>query len=330
MPKTVDPKSVRGLTMKSVFLSRCFCAAFVLGSLLLVSVDQSLATPPVTLQARLGYNQYMQLGYTATRQRNYAEALEYFKQALYERPGDRYANLAISNLNSYITRDRRAGGKRKTYVTFIPTNLGIAKKRTPGATRNPSSVRSESGAVCIQSKKRLIALVPGLDLDVQKTTKANPSFFFYVPQTSAPVIELVLQNEQEEVVYQKTLPAPSKPGIISWSVPADANFSGLQVGKSYQWYFSLICDRRERSSDFVISGYIERIAPKQELKSQLEKANLQEQATIYALSGIWENSLTILAQLRKSQPNDLIIKNDWEDLLRSGDLAQIVQEPLLP
>ncbi|WP_190684393.1 DUF928 domain-containing protein [Nostoc sp. FACHB-110] len=314
--------------MKPVFLSRCFCVAFILGSLLPVSLNASLANPPGTLQARLDYNQYMQLGYTATRQRNYSEALDYFRQALYERPGDRYATLAISNIGSYISRDRRSSTKRKTYITFIPSNLGIATKRTPAATRS-DQIRSESGEVCIQSKKRLTAIIPGVD--VLRTTQANPSFFFYVPQTSAPVMELVLQNEQEEVIYQKTLPVPSKPGIVSFSLPpTDANFAGLQVGQSYQWYFSLICDRHERSSDYVIKGDIARLAPNNSVNSQLATANLEEQATIYALSGIWENALTIVAQLRKSHPNDLAIKNDWEDLLRSGDLEPMINEPLLP
>jgi Domain of Unknown Function (DUF928) len=315
--------------MKPVFLIRCFCVALILGSLLPVSSNKSIANPPSTVQARLDYNQYMQLGYTATRQRNYAAALNYFKQALYERPGDRYAALAVRNLESYVTRDRLAGGKRKTYVTFIPTNLGIATRRTPAATRGVGYIHiNEAGKACIPNKQRLTALTPGLD--VQRTTIANPTFFFYVPQTSAPVMELVLEDDQEEVIYQKILPAPGKPGIVSLNVPADANFPGLKVGKSYKWYFSLICDRNERSSDYVVKGSIERITLDQTLKTQLEKAKPEEQAAIYALSGIWENSLTMLAQLRKSSPNSLAIKSDWEDLLRSGGLEEIVQEPLVP
>jgi tetratricopeptide (TPR) repeat protein len=317
---TVDFK-IRGLIMKPVFLLRGLCICLIVGSLL----------PAGLLQARIDYNQYMQLGYTATRQRNYAEALDYFKQALYERPGDRYATIAVRNLERYILRDRRAGGKRKRYVTFIPnnlipTNLGVATKRTPGATRNVNLL-SEGGEVCLPGKQRLTALIP--EVDVQRTTTANPTFFFYVPQTSAPVMELVLQNDQEQVIYQKTWAVPSKPGIINLTLPTDANAPGLKFGKSYKWYFSLICDRNERSSDYVINGAIERIAPPQKLKTQLEKAKPEEQAAIYALSGFWEDSLTLLAQLRQTRPNDLSIKNDWEDLLRSEGLEEIVKEPFL-
>jgi len=314
--------------MKPVFLTRCLCVALTLGFILPVSADKSVANPSDVSQTGQDYNQYMQSGYTATRQRNYTTALNYFKQALQERPGDRYADLAIRNIESYIVRDRRAGGKRKTYVTFIPNNLGIATKRTPGATRSSGNVISETGEVCIQGKQRLTALIP--ELDVQKTTTANPTFFFYVPQTSAPVMELVLQDDQDEVIYQKTLPVPSKPGIVSLSLPADANVPELKVGKSYKWYFSLICDRNDRSFDYVVRSSIERITPNQTLKAQLEKSNPEEQAAIYALSGIWENSLTILAQLHASSPHDLAIKHDWEDLLRSGGLEEIMTEPLLP
>jgi tetratricopeptide (TPR) repeat protein len=314
--------------MKSVFLIRCFCVALILGSILPVSLNKALAQLPGTVQARIDYKKYMQLGYTATRQRNYAEAIDYFKQALYEKPGDRYATIAIRNLEIYVSRDRRAGNQRKTYVTYIPTNLGVAKRRIPGATRSGYIHLDEAGKACIPSKKRLTALTP--EFDTQKTTKANPSFFFYLPQTSAPVMELVLQDDQEEVIYKKILPVPRQSGIVSLSLPVDANVPKLKVGKSYRWYFSLICDRKERSSDYVVYGSIERIAPDQTLQTQLEKAKPEEQAAIYALSGIWENTLTILTQLRQSSPKDLAIKNDWEDLLRSGGLEAIVQEPLVP
>lgn len=313
--------------MKPVLLCRCFCVALILSIFLPVNADKSVANPTGMAQAQLYYNRYMQSGYTATRQRNYSAALNYFKQALQERPGDRYAALAVRNVETYISRDRRAGNKRKTYVTFIPTQLGRAKRRIPAASRNTGNAISENGAVCIQGKQRLTALIP--ELDVPRTTKANPTFFFYVPQTSAPVMELVLEDDQEQVIYQKILQTPSKPGIVSLSLPIDA-MPGLKVGKSYQWYFSLICDRHERSFDYVVRGSIERIAPELSLKTKLEKAKPEEQAAIYALSGIWENSLTILTQLHQSNPNNLAIKNDWEDLLRSVGLEEIVKQPLVP
>ncbi|MBE9207986.1 DUF928 domain-containing protein [Nostoc sp. LEGE 06077] len=284
--------------------------------------------PSDLAQYHSNYNQYMQWGYNATRQRNYSAALNYFKQALQARPGDRYATTAVNNIQIYVSRDRRNGNKRQTYVTYIPTNLGKPARQVQGGTRGGQRL-SETGAVCIPGKKRLMALTPTFD-PMQRTTAANPSFLFYVPQTSAPVMELVLSDDQDNIVYQKTLQTPTKAGIVSLNLPENSNAPSLKVGQTYRWDFSIICDRSDRQLDYTVSGSIARIAPDAELTTQLEKVKPEEQAAIYALSGFWEDSLAILSELRKSSPNNLTIKNDWEDLLRSGGLEEITQEPLVP
>jgi len=312
--------------MKPFFLIRCVCVTIMLGSVLPVSSETAVAAPSYLAQAQSNYDKYMQLGYGATRQRNYSTALNYFKQALQEKPRDRYAITAVRNIQIYISRDRSNGNKRKTYVTYIPTSLGKPVRQVPGGTRGPGNRLSETGDVCIQGKKPLTALTPVFEL--QKTTAANPTFFFYVPQTSAPVMELVVSDDQE-TVYQQILPTPTQAGIVSLTLPEKPNMPSLKVGKTYKWYFSIICDRREREQDFVVSGSIERIAPDTTLKTELAQLKPQEQAAMYALSGFWEDSLAILSELRKSRPNDLTIKNDWEDLLRSGGLEAITQEPLV-
>jgi hypothetical protein len=51
------------------------------------------------------YDTYMQEGYGATREREYEKALESFQKALEERPEDPYAQQAIQNIESYMTRD---------------------------------------------------------------------------------------------------------------------------------------------------------------------------------------------------------------------------------
>ncbi|MBE9005827.1 DUF928 domain-containing protein [Fortiea sp. LEGE XX443] len=317
--------------MKLFFLTRCVCVTLILGSLLPVSSNQVVAAPSYLAQSQSNYNQYMQLGYGATRQRNYSAALKYFKQALQERPRDRYATAAVRNIELYISRDRRNGSERKTYVTYIPSNLGKPMRQIQGATRGPANRPSETGAACIQGNKSLKALIPAFDLPrTTRTTAANPTFFFYVPQTSAPVMELVLSDEQDNIVYEVTLPTPNKAGIVSLNMPVKPTVPSLKVDKTYKWYFSLICDRRERQLDFVVFGSIERIAPDATLKTALEKVKPEEKAAIYALSGFWQDSLAILSELRKSSPNDMTIKNDWEDLLRSGGLEEITQEPLVP
>jgi tetratricopeptide (TPR) repeat protein len=54
------------------------------------------------------YDRYMDMGYNATEQSDYAMALEYFKKALSERPNNYYAVQAIRNVNTYLNRGTEA------------------------------------------------------------------------------------------------------------------------------------------------------------------------------------------------------------------------------
>lgn len=51
------------------------------------------------------YRRYMQLGYAANKQRDYATALTNFQAALKIRPGDQYATKAIRNVRGFVRRN---------------------------------------------------------------------------------------------------------------------------------------------------------------------------------------------------------------------------------
>lgn len=186
---------------------------------------------------------------------------------------------------------------------------------------------SRSGASCTSLHQSIIALAPLEDLQI--TTVGNPTLFFYVPQTTAQQLELVLQDENRQVVNKATFKAPDKAGIISLSLKAFSPASELKVNKTYRWYFSLVCDRSRRSQDLVISGSIIRLQPDEKLLRDLASSDIRERANIYALSGSLTDALTNLAQLRRERPNDPDIKTDWQDLLRSVDLGRITEAPLI-
>ncbi|MEO0457357.1 MAG: hypothetical protein AAF152_12370 [Cyanobacteria bacterium P01_A01_bin.114] len=49
------------------------------------------------------YDRYMRLGYDATERGNYAQAINFFENALTERPEDGYATQAIRNVQTYMS-----------------------------------------------------------------------------------------------------------------------------------------------------------------------------------------------------------------------------------
>jgi Domain of Unknown Function (DUF928) len=62
---------------------------------------------------------------------------------------------------------------------------------------------------------------------------------------------------------------------------------------------------------------------------ELANANPLEKAAIYASSGVWQDSLATLAQLRRANPQDNEVKGDWEDLLRWQNLDVVAHQPFL-
>ncbi|MGI8503466.1 MAG: DUF928 domain-containing protein [Hassallia sp.] len=198
-----------------------------------------------------------------------------------------------------------------------PPGLGTPGRRV--------SAGSRGGNSCTSTNQQIIALAP-LE-DPQITTLSYPQLFFYVPQTNAQALELVIQDENQEVINKATFKTPAKSGIVS-VIPANST-PELKVGKTYRWFFSLVCDQKQRSRDLVVQGSIVRLAPDEKLLRDLASSNMRERANIYALSGSFTDALTFLAQLRRQRPNDAELKTDWQDLLRSVNLGAITDAPLI-
>ncbi|GAX45133.1 hypothetical protein NIES4075_61540 [Tolypothrix sp. NIES-4075] len=263
-------------------------------------------------QTQSAYDQYMQLGYAATAQRNYSGAFNYFKQALQQRPGDKYANTAINNIQGYIKNRRQAT------LSFV-SSIGRPGRRESAASRSAS---------CLETGLPPTPLTP--KTDPQLTTAAYPSFFVYVPQNSAQALEFVLQdNTSNQELYKTTLKPSKQSGVVRVSFPNNANLPSLQNSKEYAWSFSVVCDTENRDKDIEVTGLIQRIQTDPNLAIQLQKAQPRERAALYATSGIWQDTLTTVADLRRTNPNDLGVKTDWEDLLKSVGLEQIAKAPLL-
>ncbi|PSB21145.1 hypothetical protein C7B65_04180 [Phormidesmis priestleyi ULC007] len=183
----------------------------------------------------------------------------------------------------------------------------------------------------------LTALVPASptppDQPMGATLSDHPTFWFYVPYSARlqRPIEFVLIDEQENDVYTRTFLTTdiAKPGVISLSLPKTV--PALQVGQSYRWVLSVICDRGNRSGDITINGWIQRVQPDATLTTQLKQATTPEQRlSLYADHGLWYDTLTTLAELRRQRPTDLAVTANWDTLLQSVELETIAPEPLSP
>ena len=200
-------------------------------------------------------------------------------------------------------------------ITFnAPSGLGVPGRRVAGGARVDNN--------CLPENKPLTAIVP--QSNVGLTTLENPILFFYIPRTSAPELELVVQTQDKRSVKQIYKPT-GKAGVVGFSLKA----ATLEVGKEYHWFFAVICNPKQRSEDQVVDGAIKRIQTQPQLITKLKGATPQERGNVYAESGIWYDSLATLAQLLSSRPNDVQLKADWKALLTAQHLDKQANEPLL-
>ncbi|MBW4578394.1 MAG: DUF928 domain-containing protein [Tildeniella nuda ZEHNDER 1965/U140] len=201
-----------------------------------------------------------------------------------------------------------------TQAQFKPPNRGVPKTTAGGATRSGS---------CIKERTPLTVLVPSSKIGL--TTESHPTVFLYLPKTTAQAAEFVLKDVDDNDVYRTPIVLPGKPGVVSFRLPADA--APLEVGKDYQWFFNVVCQPNDRLRDDFVTAWIQRIEPNQSLTSALKTAVPRKRPNIYAQAGIWQDTLTTLSELRRTNPTDRTLTNEWSALLKSVGLGQIPGDP---
>lgn len=207
-------------------------------------------------------------------------------------------------------------------VIFPPTsNRGAPGRTIGGGGRNPDARACLKGIFPV-----VTALTPRNN--VVTTVSPNPTFFWYIPQTEARTAEFVIKDDQLKDVYRTNLAIKGTPGVVKLSLPATVS---LRTGKEYLWELGLICDRANRSDDRVVRGLIERTELTQEQKTKLAAAKEPlKKAEVYAEARVWQETLSILAQLRRDRPNDAKVTDAWTELLKSVQLiSAIANAPLV-
>jgi Domain of Unknown Function (DUF928) len=104
------------------------------------------------------------------------------------------------------------------------------------------------------------------------------------------------------------------------------------VKAEYQWSFAGICnpeDPVDASGHYFVSGLVSRIEVASNLQSDLANPDPLARAIAYAKNGIWYDTISTLAVLRRKAPEDTALTVEWQKLLQSQGLDSIVTHPLL-
>lgn len=208
-----------------------------------------------------------------------------------------------------------------SWNSFQPPQQGVPGRREGGGTR---------GLECSTAPTALTALIPQSTMG--QTLSAKPTFFYYLPVAVDKTVQFELADETDKTLYKKSFRmVTSRAGVVSVSLDSDDNSPALEVGKNYQWYFTIKCNAKNYTTDEVlVSGWINRTALAPNVKTELDRSPDPAKLSIFAQQGLWYDYLATLAQLRMESPSDASLAIKWSAVLNSVQLGKIAQEPLVP
>ncbi|MEL7036623.1 MAG: DUF928 domain-containing protein [Cyanobacteria bacterium J06592_8] len=222
----------------------------------------------------------------------------------------------------------------------IPVRVAFQPPKGQGMPTRTAGGASRTGTTCPTmaiDQTELTALVPAFLAEnsissnsTGLTTQATPTFYFFVPAIAGQQAVFSLKDENHQDIYQTRIPLSGKVGIVSVKLPADV--PPLEISKSYRWSFGIVCQAQspqQQSGVVFVTGEIRRVEVDTTLTHQLQQITPLEQAALYAENGIWFDSMEIIANLRKTQPNDITLDQKWEELLNSVNLGDIAQQPFI-
>lgn len=189
-------------------------------------------------------------------------------------------------------------------------DIGAPGNRESGSTRSTT---------CITPAENLVALMPQSNYGL--TQSAYPTFYFYLPPTTAEQVKFVLLNEAtNDLVYEGRFRVQDSAGIASVSLPDNGIQQPLAVGAAYVWYVSVVCDPTDPSADVVTEGQIARVA------AQVDTADpeMTELPAQFAAAGLWFDALAAAAALKQGDR-----PADWNALLNAVELSEFRTAALL-
>ncbi|MDJ0516302.1 MAG: DUF928 domain-containing protein [Trichodesmium sp. MO_231.B1] len=208
-------------------------------------------------------------------------------------------------------------------------------RRIPGGTRG--GLKSNGGS-CTQNEKSFLALI-NESKKWERTLASHPSFWLYVPRSSGYITFNLVDNYSEEQIYQTKFNIESEGGFINFKLPSAA--PPLEVAEddlqTYSWVFTFNCGDKE----LLVKGAVQRVSASDSLISELESAEtVIDKIDIYEKNDLWHETITELGNFRRSNPDDLEVKNRWNSLLEQyenslseeGDVGQsiynLTEEPI--
>ncbi len=205
---------------------------------------------------------------------------------------------------------------RATTFQFNPPDDGIPNNTTGGASRDLLGCRQQESAT---QAANIALLAPSSFMGL--TVAEHPDFFLYAEQTLVKQVFVNIQDEHGETIYQGYQALPLDTGLIKIEVPVEA--PSLVQESTYRIAVVPLCEESLQPDDPVLVGYIKRVTLPESVAALNSTASTFENAELYAASGLWYDTLMLLEQTLRNEPNHLDANAAWETLMTIGGLITL-------
>ncbi|MDZ8053159.1 MAG: DUF928 domain-containing protein [Aulosira sp. ZfuVER01] len=222
------------------------------------------------------------------------------------------------------TPQQATGGASRGNL-FTPASGKEAPQQASGGASRVGTYYLNPSTVAAGGPAALIALLPQNFYGT--TVSERPTILVYLPASNAEEAVFSLKDEAGNTQHQMTIPIAGKAGVIAVKLPANA--PALAVGKNYQWFLAVKVDGQLGPSTPYVDGWIQRIQPTAELAAAMQQEDALKRAAAFGKNGVWYDCVATLAALHTTQPNNVTLSKQWDELLSSVSLKEIVTAPLL-
>ena len=154
------------------------------------------------------------------------------------------------------------------------------------------------------------------------TISAHPTFFWHLSQKLSRPLRFTLLEPGKKPILTKEL--KPEPGVVALKLPQVV--APLEVGKTYRWTVTVVCNPNKPSRNLFAQAWIERVPSPTEVQLSDNKDTLFCSLS-YARAGIWYDALACnYNKLVKNQNNPGSSWQQFQTLLSEIDLAYLAQQ----
>ena len=219
-------------------------------------------------------------------------------------------------------------GERAPTTTVGTGSRGRVRFSPPGERAPSTTVGTASREELTRDDARVL-LPPD---SYTQTYSDRPTLMLYLPATGADRAFVSIKDLEGTFHYQTEISLTEDNGIVT--VPFPNHAPALEVGRDYLWQVVFLAPGEQLAPDTpALQTVMSRVTADASLTftdtDVLTPAIALEKAVDLAEAGLWTDTLQVLADARRLNPDHAALQEEWSELLTQVGLGELAAVPLL-